>query len=236
MKLHLNILPEAQLKLWPQLKAVPENFVLYGGTAIALQLGHRISVDFDFFSKESLDKNVLLKVFPLLAEHKMVQPEINTVNSFIDLPEGMVKLQFLAGLGERQKQIAPVSIAEDNGIQIASLQDLFATKLNTIQHRAECKDYIDIDALIQIGKISLEEGLAYAIAVYGQSFDPATSLRALCSYREGDLSELEPTIKKRLSNAAINVNEIPTAFGIWHDDKRSVDEVMATLRQPRNHE
>jgi len=210
MKLHLNILPPAQLKLWFQLKGIPKNFVLYGGTAIALQLGHRISIDFDFFSKEPLNKSELLETFPLLNEHKIVQPEINTIDSFIDLTEGMVKLQFLAGLGERQKQIAPVNIAEDNGLQIASLQDLFATKLNTIQHRAECKDYIDIDALIQKGKISLEEGLAYAIEVYGKSFDPATSLRALCSYREGDLSELDPMIKKRLSSLAINVNEIPS--------------------------
>lgn len=201
MKLHLDILPPAQLKLWPLLIKIPVNYILYGGTAIALQLGHRISVDFDFFSDAPLNKNDLLNSFPLLAQHPLVQPEINTINSFIELPEGIVKLQFLTGLGNRQKRIEPPLVAEDNQLKIASLRDLFATKLNTIQHRAECKDYIDIDALIRSG-LSLAEGLGCAVAVYGKQFDPATSLRALCSYRDGDLNELDTDIKIRLSTAA----------------------------------
>jgi hypothetical protein len=44
----LDILPESQRKVWPQLDDVPSHFVLYGGTGIALQLGHRNSEDFDF--------------------------------------------------------------------------------------------------------------------------------------------------------------------------------------------
>ncbi len=204
MKLHLEILPTAQRKLWPLLINIPKNFVLYGGTAIALQLGHRESVDFDFFSEEPLDKAALLREFTLLENNPLVQPEINTINSFIELPEGIVKLQFLAGLGKRQKQIEKSLIAEENKLQIASLADLFGTKLNTIQHRAECKDYMDIDALIQSG-ISLEKGLNYAKRIYGNIFDPATSLRALCSYRDGDLPELSLSIKKRLIEAAKNI-------------------------------
>lgn len=84
-----------------------------------------------------------------------------------------------------------------------------ATKLNTIQHRAECKDYIDIDALIQSG-LSLEKGLGCAVAVYGKLFDPASSLRALCSYRDGDLNELDLTIQRRLCVSARSVESIPS--------------------------
>lgn len=51
MQLHLEILPRAQRELWDQLSTLPDAFVLYGGTAIALQLGHRQSVDFDFFAR-----------------------------------------------------------------------------------------------------------------------------------------------------------------------------------------
>jgi len=48
----MSILPLAQQRLWPELrKAADLGFVLYGGTAIALRLGHKISVDFDFFLK-----------------------------------------------------------------------------------------------------------------------------------------------------------------------------------------
>ncbi|MSU47870.1 MAG: hypothetical protein EXS37_02040 [Opitutus sp.] len=49
----LDPLPPAQRAIWPLLVEIPRHFVLYGGTAVALRLGHRISVDFDFFSAES---------------------------------------------------------------------------------------------------------------------------------------------------------------------------------------
>jgi hypothetical protein len=57
-----SILPAEQLRLWPELKPVSGlGYVLYGGTAIALRLGHRTSVDFDFlvvsvkFCKKGID-------------------------------------------------------------------------------------------------------------------------------------------------------------------------------------
>ncbi len=50
----MNVLPPAQQTVWNMLQASQKlNFVLYGGTAIALQLGHRISIDFDFFSSQA---------------------------------------------------------------------------------------------------------------------------------------------------------------------------------------
>ena len=71
MKPRLDILPSAQRSLWPHLRELPDDFVLYGGTAIALRLGHRESVDFDFFSDEPLTEThwvcrraQLLKVEP----------------------------------------------------------------------------------------------------------------------------------------------------------------------------
>ena len=55
----LDILPDEQRALWPALVQVPESLVLYGGTALALRLGHRTSVDFDLFSSEALDFDAL---------------------------------------------------------------------------------------------------------------------------------------------------------------------------------
>jgi Nucleotidyl transferase AbiEii toxin, Type IV TA system len=50
LKPRLDILPSPQRALWLELPViVPESFVLWGGTALALHLGHRVSVDFDFF-------------------------------------------------------------------------------------------------------------------------------------------------------------------------------------------
>jgi len=52
----LDILPESQLRFWPELDAVPSDFILCGGTGLALQVGHRFSEDFDFFSSSGFDR------------------------------------------------------------------------------------------------------------------------------------------------------------------------------------
>jgi hypothetical protein len=54
----IEILPLAQKEIWPELAPAPGlSFVLYGGTAVALHLGHRVSIDFDFFKAGPLEKN-----------------------------------------------------------------------------------------------------------------------------------------------------------------------------------
>ena len=52
---NLDGLPAPQRALWPELAATPDSFTLYGGTVLARRLGHRASVDFDFFSNASFD-------------------------------------------------------------------------------------------------------------------------------------------------------------------------------------
>jgi hypothetical protein len=58
---NLSILPAGRRRVWNQLNATPKDFVLYGGTALALRLGHRQSVDFDFFSRQSFQPLELMR-------------------------------------------------------------------------------------------------------------------------------------------------------------------------------
>jgi hypothetical protein len=62
----LDILPAPQRRLWDELADVPPEFVLYGGTAIALHLGHRESLYFDFFGNKPLDPAQLVLAIPSL--------------------------------------------------------------------------------------------------------------------------------------------------------------------------
>jgi hypothetical protein len=64
----LDVLPESQRRLWPELDAVPSDFVLYGGTGIAVQLGHRVSEDFDFFSSSGFDPEQLSVRLPFFRD------------------------------------------------------------------------------------------------------------------------------------------------------------------------
>lgn len=59
-----QILPPVQQRLWSELRRAPElGFALYGGTSIALRLGHRRSVDFDFFTPDPLDREAKALVY-----------------------------------------------------------------------------------------------------------------------------------------------------------------------------
>ena len=73
--LKLEILPTPQRELWKELEQTPKKFVLYGGTSLALRLGHRSSEDFDFFSNETFAPGILQKSVPYLKGAEVIQSE-----------------------------------------------------------------------------------------------------------------------------------------------------------------
>jgi len=202
---HLSILPPAQRRFWPELSATSDQFTLYGGTALALRLGHRTSVDFDFFSNEPFDPDRLAATVPYLRNAERVQVEPNTLTCRVERG-GPVLLSFFGALN--LGQIVPPDTVEGPGFQVASLQDIAGTKVAVIQKRAEVKDYLDIDVLLQSG-ISLATALAAGCAVHGRSFNPMITLKAL-SYFD-DVPALPEAVKGRLATAvaAVDPTRIP---------------------------
>ena len=71
----LSILAPPQRRLWDELEAVPGEFVLYGGTALALHLGHRQSVDYAFFGNRPFDPARLAAKISFLAGATITQQE-----------------------------------------------------------------------------------------------------------------------------------------------------------------
>ena len=109
----LDILPDAQRRLWPELARTPDNFTLYGGTAIALRLGHRQSADFYFFAlTSSFEPDSLLEKLPYLKGARVRQSSADTLTVTVDRA-GPVQLSFFGGLG--LGQIAPVERVEGPG-------------------------------------------------------------------------------------------------------------------------
>src|SRR5215475_15310573 len=95
----LDILPDAQRELWPQLSAAPRlSFVLYGGTAVALHLGHRQSVDFDFFRSDPLDKVELGRAFGFIANASVLQDAPDTLAVSVPMPSCPDKVSFFGGI------------------------------------------------------------------------------------------------------------------------------------------
>jgi len=199
----LDILPPPQRRLWGELTAVPGEFVLYGGTALALHLGHRESLDFDFFGNKPLDSAELVPVVPFLVGAIVTQREPNTFSCIVDRG-GEVKLSFFGLPGF--PRLSPPLVAPDNGLQVASLLDLAGTKASVVQMRAEAKDYIDIDALLTHSAIDLPTALGAARAIYGAQFNPQSTLKALCYFDEGNLRRLPQPVRDRLVKAASDVD------------------------------
>jgi len=107
-----------QALLWPELDAVPSDFILYGGTGLALQLGHRAWEDFDFFSSSGFDPDRLRSRLPFFRDLDPNDPETwvhrkrDNLEAFVNRG-GLVKVAFLAGsthckgLKTRSRRLAP---------------------------------------------------------------------------------------------------------------------------------
>lgn len=199
----LDILPRPQRRLWDELAVIPSEFVLYGGTALALHLGHRQSVDFDFFGNQKFEPRQLTDSLPLLADATITQQSPNTLSVIVDRG-GPVKLSFFGVPGIAR--LRSPEIALDNGLQVASLLDLAGTKAAVVQQRAEAKDYLDLAAILADGRVDLPTALAAAKAIYGRPFNPLITLKALSFFEDGDLQRLPAATKDLLAAAARQVD------------------------------
>jgi hypothetical protein len=201
----MDILPPPQKNLWPELSAVPDIFTLYGGTAIALQLGHRQSIDFDFFGTQHFDPDDLLNTLPFLKDVQVTQRQKDTLTVKVNRG-GDVLISFF-GVPDIGR-IEPPLKTEDGILRVASLLDLAGMKASVVQKRAELKDYIDISALMDAG-IDLPTALRAGQAIYKTQFNPQITLKAL-SYFD-DVQGITPEIKKQLQETvkAVDLENLP---------------------------
>ncbi len=195
----LDVLPAAQRALWPELVAVPKQFVLYGGTGLALHLGHRESIDFDFFSHDPLDHRALESKLPLLRTAETLQESPDTRTVIVERAGSPVKLSFFGGL--TFGRVGEPEPTTDGVLRVASILDLAGTKIKALLQRVEAKDYRDIAALLDHGVV-LADILGAARALFGPSFNSIVARKALVYFEGGDLESLEPALRARLVVAA----------------------------------
>lgn len=123
---HLEMLAEQQRRIWEGLRPITGlGFVLYGGTVVALRLGSRQSVDFDFCSERPLDKAAVEMALEPLGQSETIQDRSNTLS--VSLRPGSaaghpVSLSFFGGIGFGR--VGEDETTEDGVLQVASLLDL----------------------------------------------------------------------------------------------------------------
>lgn len=161
--LHTEALTEDAKNLFPRLSVFREDFYLAGGTALALQIGHRVSVDFDLFSPSPIKKTLLARVEKTY-EGIPIEILVNDSRELTLLIQG-VKHTFL------HYPFPVVLPFEKNSIDLLSAKEILATKAYTIGRRGAFKDYIDLYAGINFGISSFQEIINLALEKYDDAFN-----------------------------------------------------------------
>ncbi len=143
-KIYWDILDPKRQEILPFLDSFKDDFYLAGGTALALHLGHRDSIDFDFFSPTSFVTTELFrKIEETFIDTRLIktQDEENTLTIIIN---EVIKISFFS---YPYPVISP--LVETDHFQMASLEDIGAMKLSAVTSRSLLKDYVDIYFILQ---------------------------------------------------------------------------------------
>lgn len=154
----------------------PSNFYLTGGTALALHLGHRDSIDLDFFSFANFNETSLSENIAKITPIEDSQLDRGTLNTY----SNGVKLQFLH---YPYKLLKPCT--KLNNINISDIYDIAVNKLVTVSSRGSKKDFIDLYFLL--GKYSLTEIFAGVSTKFSNSkYDQGHIIKSLTYFDEAD--------------------------------------------------
>jgi hypothetical protein len=179
--LYYTILDESRRAMCEPLSRFKEEFYLAGGTGLALQCGHRISEDFDYFTALSLDIPLLLqKIRDTFPGKQIVQ--VQREERTLTLLVGGIKVSFFS------VQPSPVlPLLDSKYFRIASVPEIGVFKLLALP-RAAFKDYVDLYVILQ--QYSLHDVLILAKRKYPE-IETSIYLKALLSYDDVDLSPIK---------------------------------------------
>ncbi len=163
---------------------VKNNFYLAGGTALALHLGHRISVDLDFFSQEKID---IFKLKQDLIELGFKYKVQNEGEGTLDLIINDVKVSFL-----EYRYSVLNSFEVYSGVNIASVMDIACMKITAISSRGSKKDFFDIWIILK--QFSLREIFdAIERKFVGVDYSPMHFLKTLTYFNDAE-SDPDPIL------------------------------------------
>lgn len=192
--MHKNILDANQQKLLPFIGQFCDDYYLVGGTAIALQIGHRKSIDFDLFTYENIKKD---RIFAKIAKNKL---SMKTIFEDGEQLHGIIQ-DVRVTFYQYPYQIVP-EISFENGIRLPSLLSLGAMKAFALGRRAKWKDYVDMYFLLR-DHYSLEELEAKAQELFGSIFSTKLFRQQLTYFSDVNYSEVVDYVGEPIDNATI---------------------------------
>ncbi|MCC7246332.1 MAG: nucleotidyl transferase AbiEii/AbiGii toxin family protein [Saprospiraceae bacterium] len=168
-------------------KTYLEQFTLVGGTALALQIGHRKSIDLDLFSVTDIDTDLLLE--NLQKDYRMI-PKIQTKGSLISDIED-IKVDFI-----RFKYSFAEPVRVIDGIRLLSIADIAPMKIDAIAGRGSKKDFYDLYYLLE--QYSLQE----ILDLYSQKYQHSTLfhvIKSLAWFEDAEPQALPGVLDKKVT-------------------------------------
>ena len=178
--MHREVLNKKQLEFLPSLKQFSKDFMLVGGTAIALHLGHRRSIDFDLFSLKKVNRlSIQRKITKFTKIQKVF---VDSKDEYTILVDG-IKLTFLY---YPFRFTAKDSV--NNIIATPDLETLAALKAYALGRRSKWKDYVDLYFILKT-KITLQKIIKRANIIFKDNFNEKIFRAQLSYFKDIDYSE-----------------------------------------------
>jgi len=192
--MHKKALNKEQIELLPLIKKFSDSFILVGGTAIALHLGHRRSVDFDLFTNSQIDLEKIRNI--VRNEFKIEQTLVEEPEELTIVANG-VKITFY-------RYPFDISLTEvfEGSIKLPNILTLAAMKAFALGRRAKWKDYVDLYFISK--EHTLEEVVGRAKRMFRSEFNEKLFRAQLAYFDDIDYSEkIEYMPSKEMSDLEI---------------------------------
>lgn len=170
--MHREVLTKRAAELFPAL-AQFSGFYLAGGTGLAVQIGHRLSVDFDLFCRREIKRSLLPKVEKVFSDASSIVPLVNNADELTALVDG-IKVTFLS---YPFPVVDPLEAYEN--VPVLSIREIAATKAYTIGRRGAYKDYVDLYFVLSEGHATLGEIIDLAAIKFDNDFNARLFLEQL---------------------------------------------------------
>jgi len=181
-------------KIFQKFKNFPD-FYLVGGTALALQIGHRVSIDFDLFSDRKITLSFLNKVEKVFKDSKIIIKINNPEQLTVEVDE--VRIDFV------NYPFPPIlGFINFQGMNILKIPEIAAMKAQTLSRRPALKDYIDLYFILKEKYVNLNEIIDIADKKYKDEFNTRLFLEQLIYLKDVKDTKIE-FLKKKVDKSEI---------------------------------
>lgn len=188
---YLDLLDKERQEVFKKLEVFSDKFILAGGTAIMLQIGHRLSYDFDCFSQKALSHNLIPKVNRVF--NFQAKPLVNNSDICLLKLKNGIDLHFVFHPYNNLNKVIKTGY-----ISLADMDDLAANKTNAIGRRAAWRDYVDLFFFLKWKKYTLNNLISLAEKKFQSEFNQKLFLEQLIYFEDIEITDTK-FIKEKYS-------------------------------------